>query len=112
MSIAERSLRKWGGATALVAAALLLALAGPAPEARGAEVAGSGMSVDINAASAAELQTLPGIGEAKAAAIVAYREEHGAYRAPEDLLQVKGIGEALLQKIRPYVTVGGSKAAR
>jgi competence protein ComEA len=101
MSIAERSLRKWGGA-----------LAGSVPEARGADVAGSGVSVDINAASATELQTLPGIGEAKAAAIVAYREEHGAYNAPEDLLQVKGIGESLLRKIRPYVTVGSAKAAR
>jgi competence protein ComEA len=106
------TIRKLGGATALVAAALLLALAGQAPDARGAEVAGSGMSVNINTASAGELQTLPGVGEAKASAIVAYRKEHGAYRAPEDLLQVKGIGEALLQKIRPYVTLGGAKAAQ
>lgn len=94
----------------LMAVAFLAALPGYTPEK--AFATESGMTVDINAATADELMTLPGIGQAKASAILSYRSEHGAFGTPEDLLQVKGIGETLLQKIRPYVTTGGSKKAR
>ncbi len=94
----------------LMAVAILAALPGYAPvQAFATE---SGMTVNINSATSDELMTLPGIGQAKAAAILSHRSEHGAFGAPEDLLQVKGIGETLLQKIRPYVTTGGSKKAR
>ena len=49
--------------------------------------------------------TLEGIGEAKAKAIIAYREEHGPYQSIEDLLNVSGIGESLLAKIKENITL-------
>ncbi|MDF0532245.1 helix-hairpin-helix domain-containing protein [Tsukamurella sp. 8F] len=64
-----------------------------------------GPLVDINSASAAELDVLPGVGAATAAAIVAYREQHGAFASVDDLVKVNGIGEAKLARIRPQATV-------
>ena len=63
--------------------------------------------VNINTASAADLETLPGIGPVLAARIVAYREENGPFRAPEELSRVKGIGDAKLEEIWDLITVGG-----
>lgn len=65
----------------------------------------NGSLININTADARELIKLSGIGEVKAAAIVTYREEHGAFSSVEELLNVKGIGEKTLEKIRGYVTV-------
>lgn len=64
--------------------------------------------VNINTASAEELQTLSGIGEVKAERIVAYRENNGPFERVEDLLNVTGIGQATLEAIRDSVTVGSS----
>ncbi len=61
--------------------------------------------VDINTAGVDELATLPGIGQAKAEAIVEYREANGPFAAPEDLMQVSGIGEATYRKLAVYITV-------
>ena len=63
--------------------------------------------VNINSASVDELAMLPGIGEALAQRIVDYRKEHGAFQAKEDLLNVKGIGNAKLNSIFDYITIGG-----
>lgn len=65
----------------------------------------NGSLININTADTRELIKLSGIGEVKAAAIVAYREEHGAFSSVEELLNVKGISEKTLEKIRGYVTV-------
>lgn len=55
--------------------------------------------ININTASAEEIaDVLKGIGPSKAKAIVAYREEHGAFKSVADLAQVKGIGSATLEK--------------
>jgi len=62
--------------------------------------------VNINTAGVEELQSLPGIGQAKAEAIVKYREEHGNFKAGEDLMQVKGIGAKVYEKISAQVEVG------
>jgi len=62
--------------------------------------------VNINTATAEELQALPGIGESRAQAIVAYREEHGPFTYVEDLRAVSGIGEGILANIMDYITVG------
>lgn len=62
--------------------------------------------LDLNAATEAELDALPGIGPAKAKSIIAYREAGGAFRAVDDLLKVKGIGPKLLEQIRPFVRTG------
>ena len=64
--------------------------------------------LDLNAATAAELEDLPGIGPAKARAIIAHREDFGPFRSVDDLLNVKGIGPKLLEQIRPFVRVGSS----
>lgn len=61
--------------------------------------------VNINTATAAQLETLPGIGEVKAQAIIAYREAYGPFRSVEELTLVKGIGEKTLQKLLPYICV-------
>lgn len=59
----------------------------------------------INSATLEELQTLPGIGPAKAAAIIAYREENGPFQKVEDLLLVSGIGEKSLEKIKEGILI-------
>lgn len=61
--------------------------------------------LDLNTAAAADLQALPGIGEVKAAAIVAYREAHGGFSSVEELLQVRGIGEKLFADLKDHVCI-------
>lgn len=62
--------------------------------------------VNLNIADAATLQSeLVGIGATKAQAIVAYREEHGNFASVDELLEVKGIGEATLEKNRDKLSV-------
>lgn len=61
--------------------------------------------VNINTASAEELETLPGIGEKRAADIIADREANGPFRLPEDLTRVSGIGEGILEGLIDYITV-------
>ena len=63
--------------------------------------------LDLNTATAEELQALPGIGEKRAADIVADREKNGPYRFPEEITRVKGIGEETVAELIDYVTVGG-----
>lgn len=63
--------------------------------------------VNVNTASPEQLSLLPGIGEARAREIVAARAKQGGFKRVEDLLAVKGIGEASLAKLRPYVALQG-----
>ncbi|MCI8400573.1 MAG: ComEA family DNA-binding protein [Lachnospiraceae bacterium] len=71
------------------------------------EAGGSAALVDINRAGVAELLTIPGIGETRAGAIIAYREEYGPFGEIEDIMKVTGIKDGLFSKIRDYITVGG-----
>jgi competence protein ComEA len=66
--------------------------------------AGSGI-LSLNAATAAELETLPGIGPVLAQNIVDYREAHGPFARLEDLLRVPGIGPAKLAQLEAYLTL-------
>jgi len=67
---------------------------------------GATQIININLASATELEQLPGVGPATAKAIVAYREKNGAFLRVEDLLKVRGIGPAKLSEIVPRARVG------
>ncbi|WP_309120531.1 helix-hairpin-helix domain-containing protein [Paenibacillus sp.] len=62
--------------------------------------------VDINRATLEELDALPGIGRAKAQAVIDYRESNGAFARPEDVMNVKGIGPAIFAKIRTSIVAG------
>ena len=61
--------------------------------------------IDLNRATAAELDSLPGIGPATAQAIVAHREANGPFSSVDDLENVRGIGPAKLEALRGSVTV-------
>ncbi|MFT4288004.1 helix-hairpin-helix domain-containing protein [Nocardioides sp.] len=75
------------------------------PGTPGATTPAAGVLVNLNTASAEELDTLPQVGPVTAQAILDYRAEHGGFAAVEELLDVTGIGEATLAKIAPHVTV-------
>lgn len=76
----------------------------PGAAAPGSAAAGDGV-VDINTATAEELDTLPGVGPATARAILDWREQHGPFTSVDQLLEVRGIGEAKLAAIRDQVRV-------
>jgi competence protein ComEA len=65
----------------------------------------AGAMVDLNVASQNDLVALPGIGPAKAQAIVSWRQKNGRFRRVEDLVKVKGFGRKTLLKLRPYLLV-------
>ena len=65
-----------------------------------------GTTLDLNTATAEQLESLPGIGEVKAAAILAVRAERGGFRSVEEIESVRGIGPALVGKLRGKVKVG------
>lgn len=67
-------------------------------------------AVNINTASESELQTLSGIGPSKAKAIVDHRTQHGAFKAPADIKNVKGIGDGIFKKIEAEIHVGTGSA--
>ncbi len=66
----------------------------------------AGETININTASAEELDKLPGIGPTKAQAIVDYRNQHGNFKSIEDIENVKGIKQGTFSKIKDHITVG------
>jgi competence protein ComEA len=81
--------------SAILAALLCISCALPAAQA-----------VNINTAGKAELMAVRGIGEKRAEAIIAYREEHGPFKTVDDLANVQGIGPAIIKDNRDGLTVG------
>ena len=69
------------------------------------QAASSDGKIDINTAGVEELTKLSGIGEGKAKAIVAYRDEHGVFATVEDIMKVSGIGEGTYSKFKDEITV-------
>lgn len=63
--------------------------------------------VNVNTASADELQYLPQVGPALAGRILEFRETNGPFKGVEELIAVRGIGETSLEKLKPFVTVDG-----
>jgi comEA protein len=66
-------------------------------------------TININAASVAELRTLPGIGAKTAERIVEYRQKNGPFKKVEELMNVRGVGEKNFLKLKPQLTVGAAK---
>lgn len=81
------------------------AASGPASSGGGASPSAAPTIVDLNTATAEQLETLPGVGPATAMAILSYRDEHGPFASVDDLLEVRGIGDAKLEQIRALATV-------
>ena len=75
----------------------------------GAKPAVSG-PININTATAAELQSLPGIGAKTAARIVEYRQKNGPFKKVEELMNVRGVGEKNFLKLKPQITAAPAKA--
>ena len=88
-----------------------MAQQGSLPSLPGAEAAAGqkesqeASKVNINTAGKEELMTLTGIGETRAEAILAYRQETGGFQVPEDLMQVEGIKEKTFEKLKDQITV-------
>lgn len=68
-------------------------------------------AININTASEAELDKLPGIGAVKAKAIVEERKKNGPFKSIEDIKRVKGIGDATLEKLKSEITVTGTSTS-
>jgi competence protein ComEA len=75
-----------------------------------AKPAAPGAVVNLNTATAADLEALPGIGAKTAARIVEYRQKNGPFKKAEELMNVRGVGEKNFLKLKPQITVGTPKA--
>jgi competence protein ComEA len=89
-----------------LALSLALPLALGAASVRAGDTGSTGV-VNVNTATVAELQLLPGIGESRARAVVAERKRRGGFKSVDELVEVKGIGDAGLAKLRPFVRTHG-----
>jgi competence protein ComEA len=88
-----------------LAGALGAPSASAAPE-KPAAAAATPAAVNVNTATLDELTALPGIGEKRAQAILDMRKEKGGFKSVDELTEVKGIGPANLEKLRPYLRAG------
>jgi competence protein ComEA len=80
-------------------------VSGSGTAASGSGAAPGSVPVDLNAATATELDALPGIGPVLAERIIGWRTEHGRFAAVDDLQQVSGIGPAVMDRLRDLVRV-------
>lgn len=103
-----RMLQRFGALLALPAMIALFVLAAPVP-ALGAAGDDKAPRVNLNTATVDDLTTLPGIGPSYAKRIVDFREKNGPFKRVEDLLNVQGIGEKTLEKIRDRITLSSGK---
>ena len=81
----------------------------PAAKASGAS-ASAGGPINLNTATQAQLESLPGIGKSTAERILEYRQKNGGFKKVEDLMNVRGIGEKSFLKMKPLITVTAPKS--
>jgi competence protein ComEA len=96
-----------GGLLSLAAGLLFLSAGSLGADATATAPAVPGGKVNINAASASQIAMLPRIGEKVATRVLDYRKAHGPFAKPENLMEVKGIGEKLFLTLKPYLAVSG-----
>ena len=92
---------------------VIVSLLGAAPHAAGAQTASLASAksapaigiVNINTASAGDLEALPGIGAKTAARIVEYRQKNGPFKKVEELMNVRGVGEKNFLKLKPQISI-------
>jgi competence protein ComEA len=99
--------------TRLVMAALLaLAVCITTVAAQEPRPGAAAATLNLNTATVAQLEALPGIGKSTAERIVEYRQKSGGFKKVEELMNVKGIGEKSFLKLKPLITVAAAKADR
>jgi competence protein ComEA len=100
----------------VLVAALVITL-GVAAQTEGAQdaprpaAAAASALINLNSASVAQLEALPGVGRATAERIVEYRQKNGGFKKPEDLMNVRGIGEKSFLKLKPLITVATARTS-
>jgi competence ComEA-like helix-hairpin-helix protein len=99
-------------AMAIASVCVVLLLAGGGVEGQKQKKHPPASPVELNSATAEQLEQLPGIGPSTAQAIVEFREKSGPFQRPEDLLAIHGMSKAKFEKLRPYVTVKAPPEAK
>ena len=93
----------------LVASVALHAQSAQAPDAAASKSSAATSVVNLNTATVAQLESLPGIGVKTAERIIEYRQKNGNFKKVEELMNVKGIGEKSFLKLKSRLTVGAAK---
>jgi len=96
--------------TAFSAQSLAQTTAAPAQTGKPAKEAPLQASLNLNTATAAELEALPGVGPAIAARILEYRQKQGGFKKIEDLMNVRGVGEKMFLSLKPMIVVTPGKS--